>query len=181
MQLENLIFGGKSNQNQHATSDVNFNPNFGNGGGNLNMMGNIGGGSLNQGGSSTATGAGFDFKFSGIPVMLEDLATDIGHFHADKGSDTYFDYRKGDPLAASNIGKLSKSAGGNIHFKGASGRQENGVVDRFRDSSRGALNASGSDRNARGTAMADHASVLADKSRALRNMQRDNQRLVLLI
>eukprot|EP00355_Strombidium_rassoulzadegani_P003253 CAMPEP_0168612646 /NCGR_PEP_ID=MMETSP0449_2-20121227/3029_1 /TAXON_ID=1082188 /ORGANISM="Strombidium rassoulzadegani, Strain ras09" /LENGTH=83 /DNA_ID=CAMNT_0008653227 /DNA_START=24 /DNA_END=271 /DNA_ORIENTATION=- len=83
------------------------------------MMGNIGGGSVNQGGSSTATGAGFNFNFSGIPVMLEDLATDVSHYHADKGSDTYFDFRKGDPLAASKVGKLSKSAGANINFAGA--------------------------------------------------------------
>ena len=60
--------------------------------------------------------------------MLLNLNTEIGAFHGKAGSDTVFDYSKGDPLAASNVGKMSKEAGANLHFNGANGHQQLGVT-----------------------------------------------------
>ena len=59
--LQNLIFGGKSTNNGNVNSVVNFGGDFQ--GSQLNFNGNMGGGDINQGGSSSATGAGFDFNF----------------------------------------------------------------------------------------------------------------------
>ena len=62
------------------------------------------------------------------------LDTDIEHYHGEAGSDTYFDYRRGDPTEASQISKYSKDAGHNLHFVGSTGNQEHEVVSKFYES-----------------------------------------------
>merc|ERR1712167_232114 len=64
-------------------------------------------------------------------IEMENLKTDIGKFHAKGGSDTVFDYSKGNPLASSNVGKLSKEAGAKLHFNGASGHDQLDVTGKF--------------------------------------------------
>jgi hypothetical protein len=52
---------------------------------------------------------------------LINLETDIKAYDAKKGSETMFDYSKGDPFADTNIGEMSKEAGANIDYTGATG------------------------------------------------------------
>ena len=61
LDLQNLIFGGKSTNNGNVNNVVNFGGDFQQS--QLNFNGNMGGGDINQQGGSSATGAGFDFKF----------------------------------------------------------------------------------------------------------------------
>ena len=62
MSLQNLIFGGNSKNTGNIKNEVNFKPDMK--GSQINMMGDVGGGSIGQSGSSSATGAGFQFSFN---------------------------------------------------------------------------------------------------------------------
>ena len=75
--LQNLIFGGTSSNNQDVNNEVNFGGKYV--GSQINFNGNMGGGSVGQTGSSTATGSqwAFDFKCGpackaamGLPPVL---------------------------------------------------------------------------------------------------------------
>ena len=63
------------------------------------------------------------------------IETNVKEYHAGKGSETMFDFSKGDPLAGTTVTDMHKSAGANIDFNGATGNQEIGVVDQFQKGS----------------------------------------------
>ena len=110
-------------------------------------------------------------------VPLMNLITDVDHYHGAAGSDTYFDYRRGDPTAASSTEKYSKDAGHNLHFIGSTGSQEAEVVGKFYDSASENMQAardSGS-RNSKIMATADLADVAQDRRAANEHRIQDNQ------
>ena len=59
------------------------------------------------------------------------LETDVKEFDAKKGSETEFDFSKGDPLADTNITDMHKEAGADIDFNDATTDQKLGVIDKF--------------------------------------------------
>ena len=77
-------------------------------------------------------------------MRLMNLETDIKEYHAGAGSETMFDFSKGDPLAGTHIDDMHKTAGANIDFTGATGQQELGVVDQFQKGSQKRLDAAAS-------------------------------------
>ena len=64
-------------------------------------------------------------------VKLMDLNTDMQEYHAKAGSNSMFDFSRGDPLANTHITDMHKDAGANLNFHGSSGAQEMGVINRF--------------------------------------------------
>ena len=51
--------------------------------------------------------------------------TNVNEFEAKKGSETMFDFNNGDPLANTNMGKMSMEAGAGVNFSGETGKQGN--------------------------------------------------------
>ena len=107
---------------------------------------------------------------------LVNLESVMNQFTANAGSDTVFDFKNGDPLAATNIGSLRKEKDGRLHFAGANGHTQAAVVDRFVDGGRAFYEASKA-----GTAVDRlHAighleDTYADKSNAHANIMAENQ------
>ena len=72
-----------------------------------------------------------DRQFNG----LQNLVTDVHEFHAKDGSNTIFDFNKGDPLATTTVNDLHKDKGAQLSFAGATANQQQGVTGRFLDGS----------------------------------------------
>ena len=69
------------------------------------------------------------------------LATQIGSYEANRGSNTIFDYRNTDPLANTKVKSYLEHDGANLSFVGATGKQELGVTNKFLDGSTAQLDA----------------------------------------
>ena len=63
------------------------------------------------------------------------LKNNIGEYHAEKGSNTNFDFSKHNPLEGTTIDDAHKTAGAHINFHNATGKQEIGVIDHFQKGS----------------------------------------------
>ena len=71
-----------------------------------------------------------NLRYAGYNPLMN-LATDMNEYHAKSGSNSMFDFSKGDPLKNTNIQDMHKDAGANLNFHGATGNQEMGVINRF--------------------------------------------------
>ena len=73
--------------------------------------------------------------------MLLNLATQIGSYEANDGSNTIFDYRNTDPLANTHVKSYLEHDGANLSFVGATGKQQQTVTGKFLDGSTAQLDA----------------------------------------
>ena len=59
---------------------------------------------------------------------LANLNTDVKEYHAKSGSNSIFDFSKGDPLATTTVTDLHKDKGAALSFNGATADQQQGVT-----------------------------------------------------
>ena len=179
MLLQSLLFDGNASNNQIVTPITNYLPVVI--GGTLNQNGAVGNGDINL--SSNTQAKGGDFSMS-IPMMpfLMNLDTNVDSYRVYDGGNAVFDFRTGDPLAATKINDLSKQAGGQIVFVGTNTDQEHGVVDRFQtgsqnrvDSAFAALQKDKKNFNGLNAANNDHASTLGDRQAVLDRKTKENE------
>ena len=111
------------------------------------------------------------------------LRSNMNEYHAQSGSNTMFDFKKGNPLATTNVNDMHKDAGAKLSFNGATGNQQMGVVNQFMNGSQRRLTdalASGNwDQKA--TATDNHFDTFNDKFKAFDVKQREAFGMLLLI
>ena len=113
---------------------------------------------------------------------LMDLATDMNEYHAKKGSNSMFDFSKGDPLKNTNIKDLHKDAGAHLNFHGATGKQEIGVVNKFQKGAEKRLNdATHGKGGNRWTAINNQMDTMNDRFTAMNHVMNDAKKVLLLI
>ena len=66
---------------------------------------------------------------------LANLASNVNEYHAKSGSNSIFDFSKGDPLATTTVNDLHKDKGAALRFNEASADQQQGVTGKFLDGS----------------------------------------------
>ena len=164
--LQNLFMDGTAGSNQIVTPITNYLPVVI--GGTLTQNGNVGNGDINLSSNTSAKGGDLSLMIPLMPFM--NLDTNVNSYRLKDGGNAIFDFRTGDPLAATKINDLSKQAGGNLAFVGSNSNQELGVVGRFQTGSQKRLDAAfsqaqGNKKNFGGlnSANADHASTLGDR------------------
>ena len=111
-----------------------------------------------------------------------DLKTDMSEYHAKSGSNSMFDFSKGDPLKNTNIKDMHKDAGANLNFHGSTGKQEMGVVDRFQQGAEKRLTAATSGKGGdRWTAINNQMDTMNDRFKAMNHIMSDASKKVILL
>ena len=130
--LQSLFFDAHASNNQIVTPITNYMPVVI--GGTLEQNGDVGNKGVTLSSDTKAQGGSLSFSIPAMPFLMN-LQTDVNSFRLKDGANGVFDFRTGDPLAATKINDLSKQAGGNIVFVGTTTDQEHGVIDRFQKGS----------------------------------------------
>ena len=169
-------FGLMNLDNHVATFKGDGTTNFNGGGAGMNTVDNM----WSTAGSTTNFG------------LLMNLVNNVNEYDAKKGSETMFDYSKGDPLAGTKITDMHKEAGASIDFNGATGTQEVGVTDKFQQGSQKRVDAAvkgdmntDAGKQALATANANQFDTINDKFNAVNDQLTDafgkSKLMVLLI